>query len=215
MKKILILIILLSNWLLIFAQAKDYDFVVAKNGKADFRTVQAAINAVPDYRKAGETRILIRKGVYKEKIVIAESKQNVHLIGEDGTVLTYDDYASKTNAFGENKGTSGSGSIYIYGPDFVAENITFQNSAGPVGQAVACHVPIRYFHRVEGIGKIYISNSRIFDFHIFKDKILIELAVSLNNVERFVCITRRNLVMSIENFHDHKDFICMETAFCD
>jgi len=140
MKKILILIILLSNWLLIFAQAKDYDFVVAKNGKADFRTVQAAINAVPDYRKAGETRILIRKGVYKEKIVIAESKQNVHLIGEDGTVLTYDDYASKTNAFGENMGTSGSGSIYIYGPDFVAENITFQNSAGPVGQAVACHI---------------------------------------------------------------------------
>ena len=140
MKKILILIILLSNWLLTFAQAKDYDFVVAKNGKADFRTVQAAINAVPDYRKAGETRILIRKGIYKEKIVIAESKQNVHLIGEDGTVLTYDDYASKTNAFGENKGTSGSGSIYIYGPDFVAENITFQNSAGPVGQAVACHV---------------------------------------------------------------------------
>jgi len=140
MKKILILIILLSNWLLIFAQAKDYDFVVAKNGKADFRTVQAAINAVPDYRKTGETRILIRKGVYKEKIVIAESKQNVHLIGEDGTVLTYDDYASKTNAFGENMGTSGSGSIYIYGPDFVAENITFQNSAGPVGQAVACHI---------------------------------------------------------------------------
>lgn len=140
MKKILILIILLSNWLLTFAQAKDYDFVVAKNGKADFRTVQAAINAVPDYRKTGETRILIRKGVYKEKIVIAESKQNVHLIGEDGTVLTYDDYASKTNAFGENMGTSGSGSIYIYGPDFVAENITFQNSAGPVGQAVACHI---------------------------------------------------------------------------
>ena len=140
MKKLLLILILLGNCLFSFAQAKHYDFVVAKNGKADFRTVQAAINAVPDYRKAGETRILIRKGIYKEKIVIAESKQNVHLIGEDGTVLTYDDYASKTNAFGENKGTSGSGSIYIYGPDFVAENITFQNSAGPVGQAVACHV---------------------------------------------------------------------------
>lgn len=140
MKKILILIVLLGNWLSSFAQVKDYDFVVAKSGKADFRTVQAAINAVPDYRKTGETRILIRKGVYKEKIVIAESKQNVHLIGEDGVVLTYDDYANKPNTFGEAKGTSGSGSIYIFGPDFTAENITFQNSAGPVGQAVACHV---------------------------------------------------------------------------
>lgn len=113
---------------------------MAKNGKADFKTVQAAINAVPDYRKACETRILIRKGIYKEKITIANSKYNIHLIGEDGVVLTYDDYANKPNAFGENIGTSGSGSIYIFGPDFVAENITFQNSSGPVGQAVACHV---------------------------------------------------------------------------
>ena len=140
MKKLLLLILLIGNCMLAAAQAKAYDFVVAKSGKCDFKTVQAAINAVPDYRKAGETRILIRKGVYKEKIVIANSKLGVHLIGEDGTVLTYDDYANKPNTFGENKGTSGSGSIYIFGSDFVAENITFQNSAGPVGQAVACHV---------------------------------------------------------------------------
>lgn len=117
-----------------------YDLIVAQDGTGGYTTVQAAINAVPDYRKAGPTRILIRKGVYKEKIVIAESKQGVQLYGEDGTVLTYDDYANKPNIFGENKGTSGSSSIYIFGPDFVAENITFENTSGPVGQAVACHV---------------------------------------------------------------------------
>ena len=121
-------------------KAADYNFVVAQDGSGDFTTVQAAINAVPDYRKAGPTRIYIKKGIYKEKIVIAESKQNVQLIGEDGVVLTYDDYAQKPNIFGEGKGTSGSGSIYIFGPDFMAENITFENTSGPVGQAVACHV---------------------------------------------------------------------------
>lgn len=121
-------------------KAADYNFVVAQDGSGDFTTVQAAINAVPDYRKAGPTRIYIKKGMYKEKIVIAESKQNVQLIGEDGAVLTYDDYAQKPNVFGEGKGTSGSGSIYIFGPDFMAENITFENTSGPVGQAVACHV---------------------------------------------------------------------------
>ena len=121
-------------------KAADYNFVVAQDGSGDFTTVQAAINAVPDYRKAGPTRIYIKKGMYKEKIVIAESKQNVQLIGEDGVVLTYDDYAQKPNIFGEGKGTSGSGSIYIFGPDFFAENITFENTSGPVGQAVACHV---------------------------------------------------------------------------
>lgn len=121
-------------------KAADYNFVVAQDGSGDFTTVQAAINAVPDYRKAGPTRIYIKKGMYKEKIVIAESKQGVQLIGEDGAVLTYDDYAQKPNIFGEGKGTSGSGSIYIFGPDFFAENITFENTSGPVGQAVACHV---------------------------------------------------------------------------
>ncbi len=121
-------------------KAADYNFVVAQDGSGDFSTVQAAINAVPDYRKAGPTRIYIKKGIYKEKIVIAESKQGVQLIGEDGAVLTYDDYAQKPNIFGEGKGTSGSGSIYIFGPDFLAENITFENTSGPVGQAVACHV---------------------------------------------------------------------------
>ena len=121
-------------------KAADYNFVVAQDGSGDFTTVQAAINAVPDYRKAGPTRIYIKKGIYKEKIVIAESKQSVQLIGEDGAVLTYDDYAQKPNVFGEGKGTSGSGSVYIFGPDFLAENITFENTSGPVGQAVACHV---------------------------------------------------------------------------
>lgn len=141
MKKTLFTLMLaMLAWMQV--QAKDYDFVVAQDGTGDFRTVQEAINAVPDYRKAGPTRIFIRRGTYKEKIVVAESKQQVVLVGEDAatTILTYDDYASKPNIFGENKGTSGSSSIYIYGPDFHARNITFANTAGPVGQAVAAFV---------------------------------------------------------------------------
>lgn len=133
-------IIYLMTFVALPMSSKDYNIVVAQDGSGDFTTVQAAINAVPDYRKAGPTRIYIKKGIYKEKIVIAESKQSVQLIGEDGAVLTYDDYAQKPNVFGEGKGTSGSGSIYIFGPDFLAENITFENTSGPVGQAVACHV---------------------------------------------------------------------------
>ena len=117
-----------------------YDYVVAQDGTGDFFTVQEAINAVPDFRKNVRTTILVRKGTYKEKIIIPESKINISLIGEDGVVLTNDDFANKKNVFGENMGTSGSSSCYIYAPDFYAENITFENSAGPVGQAVACFV---------------------------------------------------------------------------
>ncbi len=121
---------------------RHYDYVVAKDGSGDFFSVQDAIDAVPDFRKAARTRIYIRNGVYKEKLILPASKLNVTFIGEDveKTVLTYDDYASKKNVFGEDKGTSGSSSFYVYGPDFHAENITFENSAGPVGQAVAIFV---------------------------------------------------------------------------
>lgn len=119
---------------------RHYDFVVAKDGSGDFFTIQEAIHAVPDFRKAGRTTILVRKGEYKEKIVVPESKINLSLIGEEGAVLTNDDYASKKNSFGEEMSTSGSSTCYIYAPDFYAENITFANTAGRVGQAVACFV---------------------------------------------------------------------------
>ncbi len=121
---------------------RRYDLVVAQDGSGDFMTVQEAIDAVPDYRKSGRTTIYIRKGVYHEKLNVSASKQAVTFIGEDmeQTVLCYDDYAPKRNAFGEKIGTSGSSSIFIYGSDFHAENLTFQNSAGPVGQAVAAHI---------------------------------------------------------------------------
>lgn len=120
---------------------KKYDFVVAKDGSGQFSTVQEAINAVPDMRKS-ETVIFIKNGVYKEKLVLAESKNMVTLIGEstDSTIITNDDYAGKKNILGEPMGTSGSSGFYIYGKDFTASNITFQNSAGPVGQAVAVFV---------------------------------------------------------------------------
>lgn len=125
-----------------YSIAQDaYDFVVAHDGSGDFKTVQEAINAVPDFRK-NRTTIFIKNGVYKEKLILAASKTNVSFIGEDveKTVLTYDDYASKANIFGEEKGTTGSTSFYVFGDDFYAQNITFENSSGPVGQAVAVRV---------------------------------------------------------------------------
>ncbi len=117
-----------------------YDIVVAQDGSGDVFTIQEAINLVPDYRKEKETRILVRRGTYQEKIVVAASKQNISLIGEDGVIITGNDYAQKLNRFGEEMGTSGSSTCYIYGDDFYAENITFENTAGMVGQAVAALV---------------------------------------------------------------------------
>lgn len=117
-----------------------YDYVVAKDGSGDFFTVQEAINAVPDFRKDIRTTILVRPGVYKEKLIVPACKINVSLIGQTGAVISNDGYASKLNALGTQMSTSGSSTCYIYAPDFYAENITFENTAGRVGQAVACFV---------------------------------------------------------------------------
>lgn len=153
---------------------RHYDFVVAKDGSGDFMTVQEAVNAVPDFRKASRTTILIRKGVYKEKVIVPESKISISLIGEEGAVLTNDDYASKKNYFGEEMSTSGSSTCYIYAPDFYAENLTFQNSAGRVGQAVACFVKgdRAYFKNCRFLGNqdtlyTYGKNSRQFYEHCY------------------------------------------------
>ncbi len=116
-------------------------FVVAKDGSGNFKTVQEAINAVPDYRKK-RTIIYIKNGEYNEKITVPPTKQLLSLVGESAekTIIFYGDWAQKKTVLGEETGTSGSATIFIYGRDFFADNITFKNSAGPVGQAVAAHV---------------------------------------------------------------------------
>ena len=119
---------------------RRYDFVVAKDGSGDFFTVQEAINAVPNFRKNVRTNILIRKGEYKECVIVPECKINVALYAEEGAVITRDGYASKPNGLGETMSTSGSSTMYIYAPDFYAEGLTVANTAGRVGQAVACFV---------------------------------------------------------------------------
>ena len=119
---------------------RRYDFVVAKDGSGDFFTVQEAINAVPNFRKNVRTNILIRKGEYKECVIIPACKINVAIYGEQGAVITNDGYASKPNGLGETMSTSGSSTMYIYSPDFYAEGLTIANTAGRVGQAVACFI---------------------------------------------------------------------------
>lgn len=117
---------------------EEYDLVVAQDGSGDYCTIQEAINAVPDFRKQA-TRILVRNGIYREKLVIPDTKISISLIGENRykTIISYNNFASKKSIFGDEIGTSGSASVYVCPDEFTAENITFENAAGPVGQAVA------------------------------------------------------------------------------
>ncbi|TDN38157.1 pectin esterase [Hymenobacter sp. UV11] len=124
------------------AWGQAHRVVVAPDGSGDYRTVQAAFDAVPA-SNADWLTIVIKPGTYKEKLTLAKEKTHVRLLGEDAarTILTFDDYNQRIDpATGKNIGTSGSASVHLYADDFTAENITFENSAGPVGQAVAAWV---------------------------------------------------------------------------
>ena len=111
-------------------------FTVAKDGSGDFKTIQEAVMAVRDWSEV-QVPIYIKKGVYKEKLVIPSQKTRITLIGENSaeTIITYDDYSGKNGLT-----TYTSYTVLVKGNEFKAENLTFENSAGSVGQAVALHV---------------------------------------------------------------------------
>ncbi|MBW8684131.1 pectinesterase family protein [Chitinophaga rhizophila] len=143
-------VIFLPVLLLLCAQMSAQDtrarLVVATDGTGDYKTIQEAVNAVRDFTLFRVT-IFIRKGVYHEKLCIPTWKCSITLQGEDrdSTIITNADYSGKDypgkDASGRTKfGTFTSYTVLVAGDDIIAENLTFENAAGPVGQAVALHV---------------------------------------------------------------------------
>jgi pectinesterase len=117
-------------------QQYKYVFTVAKDGSGDFKYIQDAIDAMRVYPLM-PIILYIKNGVYNEKIELPNTNTDVHFIGQsaDSTIITFNDYS------GRGKHTTfTSYTAKISGNRFIAENITFANSAGPVGQAVALHV---------------------------------------------------------------------------
>jgi pectinesterase len=125
------------------AHAAQTTLVVAADGTGQYKTVQEAINAVPQTTSPDNPAVIrVKPGTYKELIYVQREKHFVHLVGEDAskTILTYDLNANLAGPNGKPIGTFRTPSVYIDADDFNAENLTFENSAGPVGQALAIRV---------------------------------------------------------------------------
>lgn len=117
---------------------------VAADGSGQFTKVQDAIMSVPNGTAENPVFIRIKPGTYKELIYLQREKRFFHLVGEDAktktTILTYDLHANLPGNDGKPIGTFRTPSVTIDADDFTAENLTFENSAGPVGQALAIRV---------------------------------------------------------------------------
>lgn len=145
--KVLAISILLLFSIPLFAQDKPYNIIVATDGSGNFTSIQAAVNSIRDFTPLAPVKILIKKGVYREKLVIPTWKTGIHLIGEsrDSTIITNADYSGKpfpgTDWMGRDKfNTFTSYTVLLAGDDCRLGNITIENTAGQVGQAVALHV---------------------------------------------------------------------------
>lgn len=114
------------------------DRVVAQDGSGDYFTLQEAVLNLPDFAR-DTTHLLVRRGTYNEKVSIPTSKRLVFLQGEgaDCTKISFDAYADQQNAYGYRTGTSGSSTLYFGGDGWRVEDLSFENRAGEVGQAVA------------------------------------------------------------------------------
>lgn len=136
MKKNIIIMLFLLNHVL--SHAQNYDFIVSKDGSGNFTSIQSAIDACKAYPDA-PVRIFIRNGVYHEKIRVPACNTKLQITGEstENTIISYGDYFDKINR-GRNS-TFYTYTLLIEADDFRMENITVENTAGPVGQAVAIH----------------------------------------------------------------------------
>ena len=144
MKRIFLIVFTLASTLLAGA-ANKYDnpdtLFVARDGTGEFRTIDEAIEvcrAFMDYHKV----IFVKRGIYKEKLIIPSWLTNIEICGEDRdqTVITYDDHANiKRVETNKPMGTFRTYTLKIEGCDITLKNITIENNSARLGQAVALH----------------------------------------------------------------------------
>lgn len=134
------------------ALAKDRTILVAPDGSGDVRTVQEAFAAVPD-NSPERTLILVKPGVYDGQKILRKEKKNVTLQGEAAatTILTWHANTNEEQPPGtdlRHKGTA----LVVLADDFRADKLTFRNTSGDHGQALAL--------RIDG-DRAVVTNSRL------------------------------------------------------
>lgn len=103
-----------------------------------YPTIQMALDHAPQAQPAGRLVIHIAPGVYKERVSVSKLRPRTTFLGVSSdpsqVVITAAMYAKIAG------GTFFTETVQIDGEEFEADGVTFENAAGPVGQAVALRV---------------------------------------------------------------------------
>ncbi|MCW3078935.1 pectinesterase family protein [Segetibacter sp.] len=125
--------------------------IVDINGKGDFKSVQGAINSLPDFSNIARI-ILIKKGIYNEKIYI--QKHNIALVGEDRehTIITQAIARDEWRCL--HNDDWGVATLNIDGNDITLQNLTITNSYGfKLSKDVMINCPIDTLAKQKKIAK--------------------------------------------------------------
>jgi pectinesterase len=139
LKLILFIFILTSEFDKVSAQTTD-TIIISKDKESKFSSIQQAFNSI-DCQSAKTVVFYLKKGIYKEKLVLYPTKAKVILIGEsrDSSIISYDDFSGKVVA-DDTLSTHTSFSFRVLSDFFEMFNITVKNTAGTIGQAVAIEI---------------------------------------------------------------------------
>lgn len=121
------------------AHEAQFDAVVSADGSGTHTTIQAAIAAAPDHGTKPFV-ILVKPGTYHGQFIVPREKRFIRIVGEETrrTVLTYGLNVNETDASTEPR-YKGTGFV-VLADDFSAQNLTFENTSGDHGQALALRV---------------------------------------------------------------------------
>ncbi len=155
MKRLIVIMLSACMYISLWA-ANPYDnpdtLYVSRDGSCEFRSIAEAVEvcrAFMDYHKV----IFVKKGIYKEKLVIPSWLTHIEICGEDkeNTTITWDDHANiKIAKVGvvptpdnadprQTMGTFRTYTVKVEGNYITFKNITIENNAPRRGQAVALH----------------------------------------------------------------------------
>ncbi|XP_058741015.1 probable pectinesterase/pectinesterase inhibitor 44 [Vicia villosa] len=111
-----------------------FDMIVAGDGSGKYVKVMDAVSAAPKNSKKRFV-IKVKKGIYMENVIIGPDKPKLMIIGEgmDVTVIS-----GNLSHRGNNLTSYDTATFGVDGDGFIARDITFKNTAGPMNeQAVA------------------------------------------------------------------------------
>jgi pectinesterase len=121
-----------------FSIEKD-TLVVALDGTGDYTSLSKALLTLPSFPEKRQV-IFLKNGIYHEKIHLPEWNSKVTLLGEstEHTIIRFDDYFDKMQ-MGRNS-TFYTYTFLVDADDVLIQNVTIQNTAGEVGQALALSI---------------------------------------------------------------------------